>query len=289
MVSLCALFAFLHLIGINDRIFYAASSMAHKETRNNNEVGLNDYVLAASHSIPCLERNLSGITYCHQSKTLFAVTNNPPKVYEISTAGICVREIPLIGFNDTEGIVFLGGKKFAIIEEREHSLNIVEIDNKTTILDRSNILSSLQVDMKEKDNRGFEGIAYDDVKQCFYVVNEKRPIQIITISGLLHNKEAIKISIQPDLLPSKFFMGDLSGLHFDSVSRHLLFLSEESKLVSQVSLEGETISYLELEKGFAGLKDDISQPEGITMDNAGNIYIVSEPNLFYRFVRTEGI
>jgi uncharacterized protein YjiK len=31
------------------------------------------------------------------------------------------------------------------------------------------------------------------------------------------------------------------------------------------------------------LKDDIPQPEGISMDSQDNIYLVSEPNLFYKF------
>jgi len=108
-------------------------------------------------------------------------------------------------------------------------------------------------------------------------------MQLISIRGLLNNEESMEISIEPDFKPSKLFMDDLSGLHFDPVTRHLLFLSDEAKLVSEVSLDGKTISFLELEKSFSGLKDDVPQAEGIAMDDAGNIYICSEPNLFYVF------
>jgi uncharacterized protein YjiK len=31
------------------------------------------------------------------------------------------------------------------------------------------------------------------------------------------------------------------------------------------------------------LKESVGQAEGLTRDDAGNLYVVSEPNLFYRF------
>ncbi|ETC69015.1 MULTISPECIES: SdiA-regulated domain-containing protein, partial [Salmonella] len=43
---------------------------------------------------------------------------------------------------------------------------------------------------------------------------------------------------------------------------------------------------MSLHRGLCGLRSDIPQAEGITSDDRDTLWIVSEPNLFYRFTRT---
>ena len=284
IISFAALFAILHFTGLDYRILRAVILLNLRETSGRQEIRLNEYLLAKTRSISCLD-NLSGITYSDQSKTFFLVADNPPKVYNIDKSGRCLREISLIGFDDTEGIVYLGGIMFAIVEEKENRINIVEISDTATILDRSEVINSLQIYMKKPDNKGFEGIAYDEVKQRIYVVNEKHPKQLIAIDGMVNKNKKMKITIDFKVLPRYLFMVDLSGLHFDTKTRHMLYVSDESDVVAEGSIDGEVIRYMELKKGYAGLKDDLHQAEGITMDDDGNIYIICEPNLFYQFVR----
>jgi hypothetical protein len=45
----------------------------------------------------------------------------------------------------------------------------------------------------------------------------------------------------------------------------------------------ELVSMMPLWRGWPGLKRSIPQAEGVTTDAQGALYIVSEPNLFYRF------
>lgn len=284
ILSFAALFAILHFTGLDYRIFRAIIFLKHRETTGKQEIWLNDYLLAKTQIISGLD-NLSGITYHPQSKTFFIVSNSPPIVYSIDKSGSCLREIPLIRFEDTEGIVYLGGIMFAIVEERERRINIVEISDTTTTLDRSEVIKSLQIYMKKPDNQGFEGIAYDGVKQRIYVINEKHSKQLIAIDGLVNKYKKVKITIDFRPLPRYLFMDDLSGLHFDTRTRHLLYVSDESKIVAEGSIYGEVISYMELRKRYSGLKDDVPKAEGITMDDDGNIYIISEPNLLYQFTR----
>ena len=53
----------------------------------------------------------------------------------------------------------------------------------------------------------------------------------------------------------------------------------------EINTEGRTVDRLYLTAGWSGLSEDIPQAEGIALDDAGDLYIVSEPNLFYRFTK----
>jgi len=285
LLAFTLMVVFFVAIDADDLMYHHVRSIIHNERHTGNSIRLDDYVLAAAYRLPYVALNLSGITFSPQSRTLFAITNNPPKVYNLDPAGNCLREVALIGFEDTEGISYIDGYRFAIIEERNHTIAIVEIDDHTTVIDRSKVINFLKVDMKGRDNKGFEGVAFDEAMQCIYVVNEKIPRQLLTIEGLSARAMTLQIALNPDLIPRRFFLKDLSGLHFDPATRNLLLVSDESKMISEVSLDGKRVSFMGLEKGSAGLAHDIPQAEGVAMDDVGNIYVVSEPNFFYRFAR----
>ena len=82
------------------------------------------------------------------------------------------------------------------------------------------------------------------------------------------------------------FATDLSAAHFDEQTGHLVLLSDESKRVMELDgNSGKLIGYRTLDSDFAGLGKAVPHGEGMTFDDRGNLYIVSEPNLFYRFNR----
>ncbi|MNE27858.1 SdiA-regulated [compost metagenome] len=85
-------------------------------------------------------------------------------------------------------------------------------------------------------------------------------------------------------LPSKrAFVRDISSLSFDARTGHSLVLSDESRLLLELDGQGRPVSFISLIGGLNGLRRSIKQAEGVTMDAAGNIYIVGEPNLLYVF------
>lgn len=94
-------------------------------------------------------------------------------------------------------------------------------------------------------------------------------------------------SLQP--LPSgHLFLRDLSSLTVDGRTGHTLVLSDESRLLLELDERGQPVSFISLLGGFNGLDASIRQPEGVAMDESGDIYMVGEPNLFYRFSRDPG-
>ena len=274
----------VYVLNSRDQFIYAFYSLFHDKKEGHEEICLSDYLLETGPmEIKCIKDNLSGITFNQTTKTLFLITNSPERIYETSKSGVCLREINLNNFDDTEGLDYLFENTYAIVEERRHSLHIVTIKKDAPEIGPSDIINSITINLTDHNTHGFEGIAYNKSNNCFYLVNEKNPLQLISIKGLLENKN-INITLEPNVIRYNLFMDDFSDLHFDPITQHLLVLSHETRCLAEVNLEGKYISFMELKKGYSGLMKDIPQAEGVAMDDARNIYIVSEPNLFYKFV-----
>ncbi len=93
---------------------------------------------------------------------------------------------------------------------------------------------------------------------------------------------ALKGEKQP--LPSEELdLRNLSALAVDPRTGHLLVLSPDSNMLLELDEQGQQVSFMTLLGGFNGLEDTIPRAEGVAMDDKGNLYMVSEPALFYRF------
>ena len=233
-------------------------------------------------TLPGVTNNASGLTFNTDTGTLFAIINNPEQLIELNTKGEILRTIALKGFEDTEGLAYLGNQQFAIIEERKRAIIIVSITSQTITLELAS-QRSIALPVSSANNNGFEGITTDPSSGRLYIVNEKSPRQLIQIDGFTTNQPNLSVSMPLDLEHKPMGNKDFSGVYFNAEFQTLLLLSDESKLLTEVDLSGQINSQLRLKAGHAGLTESIPQAEGITLDNEGALYILSEPNLLYRF------
>ncbi|WP_366538728.1 SdiA-regulated domain-containing protein [Salmonella enterica] len=222
-----------------------------------------------------VESNLSGLTYSAEDRMLFAVINNPPELVWLTTEGQLVGRMPLQGIHDPESIAWSGGNQFQIGSEKDGAVYKTQVDIQRGTMQ---IISMVKLEGYDKaKNKGLEGTAWDAKNERLYVAKERKPIMIKEVEM---SKNGITRALPSAITAS---VSDVSGLEYHAPTDSLLVLSDESKMILEVSSEWRVRDRLFLTAEWSGLRDDIPQPEGIAMDNENNLYIVSEPNLFYKF------
>ena len=264
-------------------VMTARSAEASQDKETGPSLGLNRYRLALGpYVIEGVTDDASGLAYSLDTRTLYVVINGSEEIVELDLKGKRKRLIRLKGFEDTEGLVWIKGNRFAVLEERRRHLVLVNINAQTTFVNHAKSATFL-IDPVPANNHGIEGVSYDPARDRFFIVKEKKPRKIYEVRLLNEAQGKADITNPWDIEKSGFHFDDLAGIHYHDGTGHLLLLSDESKCIVECTVEGREISRLSLRGGSAGLEYTIGQPEGITMDEEGNLYICSEPNLLYVF------
>ena len=229
--------------------------------------------------LPGMEKDeASDLSYNPQTKTLFSVMGKNPFLVELTLQGDVLRKMPLNGWNNPEGVTVMENGLMAVVDERQHSLTIVKVDASTTALNKADF-PSYDLGPSKDQNKAFEGVTWDKRNQQF-VLGEERPPALFTWKS---DGSQTLVGDKQKLANTKLDMRNLSALTIDPRTGHLLALSAESHLLLELDEKGEPVSFMTLLGGFNGLKNTIPRAEGVTLDENGNLYMVSEPNLFYRF------
>lgn len=282
----------LALIMWHDRVIPALyySSRAYTQPTPVNTLGLSTYrATIEARRLAGLDQNVSGLTFNPERGTLFTVINRPAQIAELTTEGVVLRVLPLIGASDPEGITHVQGDLYVIADEGDDRLYWVHIpDGQSDIrIDRQ---KQLNLKLAKRKNRGLEGVSWDGRTQRLLLAQEKHPIRIMSIEG----QTALNASsaLPADVVEASFSrrsgpkIGDLSSLTLHEPSGNLLMLSDESAVILEYSADGTWLGILPLWRWTSGLRNSIPQAEGLAVGNDGAIYVISEPNLFYRFERT---
>jgi uncharacterized protein YjiK len=225
----------------------------------------------------------SDLAYNPVTRTLFTVTGKTPMLVEISREGEVLRRIPLNGFANLEGVAVLENGNVAVTDERRRTLSIFTLDPLTRELDVHDA-DEFDLGFADSGNKGFEGIAWDPAQGRLLLGKEREPTAMFSLAS--DGSRSLAGELQP--LPSYGLgMRNLSALSVDPRTGHVLALSAQSNLLLELDEAGEPVSFISLLGGFNGLESRIPRAEGVAMDETGDIYMVSEPNLFYVFRRSE--
>jgi len=229
--------------------------------------------------LPGMEKDeASDLSYNPQTKTLFSVMGKNPFLVELTLQGDVLRKMPLNGWNNPEGVTVMENGLMAVVDERQHSLTIVKVDASTTALNKADF-PSYDLGPSKDQNKAFEGVTWDKRNQQF-VLGEERPPALFTWKS---DGSQTLVGDKQKLANTKLDMRNLSALTIDPRTGHLLALSAESHLLLELDEKGEPVSFMTLLGGFNGLKNTIFACRRRDPGENGNLYMVSEPNLFYRF------
>ncbi|EGC0342425.1 YjiK family protein [Salmonella enterica] len=200
-----------------------------------------------------VESNLSGLTYSAEDRMLFAVINNPPELVWLTTEGQLVGRMPLQGIHDPESIAWSGGNQFQIGSEKDGAVYKTQVDIQRGTMQ---IISMVKLEGYDKaKNKGLEGTAWDAKNERLYAAKERKPIMIKEVEM---SKNGITRALPSAITAS---VSDVSGLEYHAPTDSLLVLSDESKMILEVSSEWRVRDRLFLTAEWSGLRDDIPQPQ----------------------------
>jgi len=191
----------------------------------------------------------SGLTYA--DGFLYTVSDSTNKVYKLSLNG-GLYEIYKTGLKDLEGIVFSGKtSQFYIASESKRALFLMSLED--------GVQEKYKIKGKQHggSNKGLEGVCFNSLNNNIYVVNEAKPKELLQLN--------LKVKIETKF--SLHFGKDISGMCFDKGTNTFWVLSDESQAIYQITMEGKLMNKYAI---------PVVKPEGITIDEDGKLYVVSD-------------
>src|SRR5690606_3602899 len=156
-------------------------------------------------------------TWHARSNRLWAVTNNPAVLLEIDLKGTVLRKVGLNGFHDTEGVSWLYGNTFAVVEERRCTVAIVDIADAVTQAHYDESMTWPVPDGCQDNTRGLEGIAYDAMTDSLFIAQESKPRRIWVMQRVSSDHGPDTARILPGEARLADVGGDIAGLHWAQV------------------------------------------------------------------------
>ena len=236
-----------------------------------------DYHFHFASEVECVNVNLSGITFNADTGNFFVISNEPEMIAEITPTGQCLSQYPLIGYEDTEDLFYIGENRMLLVQERQHTVDLVRLDS-----NQITHLQSLALPADSEPNKGLEGILYNTSSNSMFMVSE-RPKRLLKVSAWEPMKGFGPVESVVSFW-SSYLLGDYSSVTDSGDS--LFLLSDYSSRLLELDYDGSVKASLNLKSQASG-GADLFQAEGIAIDDEESIYVVSEPNLLYVYRKNQ--
>jgi uncharacterized protein YjiK len=243
-----------------------------------------------------LAQEVSAVTYNVDTDTLFVVGDGGTSIVQVSKTGQLIDSMTLaLGtspqgttFYDPEGLTYIGGGKFVMVEERDRQAVSFTYAKDTTLTRANTQTVKLGTTI---GNIGIEGISYDPQTSGYIAVKEESPQGVFqtTINfaaGTASNGSATTVNstnlFDPTLagladLADVFALSNVTALNGKADAGNLLLLSQASGKVVEVDRTGKILSSLTITTDAGNpLSIPDQQHEGLTVDKDGILYVVSE-------------
>jgi len=241
------------------------------------------YRHVATYSLPSVTAaEASAVTWNWDTNSLFVLGDEGEYVVEVDKQGRQLSVMNLFGFDDTEGLTYVGSGKFVITEERLQDAYLFTYQAGGAIGRSTQPSVSVGPTV---GNVGIEGLSYDPLTGRFIMVKEKIPQAVYDAALDFANGSATVTELVPpaNLFATLFGTLDLSEVQVLSTvpslvgtadQDNLLIFSQESARLLEVSRSGQIRSQFD----FSTIASDA---EGVTIDADGVIYVVGEtPSLY---------
>jgi uncharacterized protein YjiK len=242
-----------------------------------------------------LAQEVSGVTYNWDTNTLFVVGDGGTSVVQVTKTGALVDSMTLAPgsspqnteFYDPEGIAYVGGGRFVMVEERDRQAVLFTYAAGSTLTRAATQSVKLGT---FAPNIGLEGLSFDPQTGGFIFAKETAPqgvfqSQIDFAAGTATNGSPTtenSIDLFDPALANLLDLADVYALSnvttlSGAESSHLLLLSQESAKVVKLDRQGAIAGALTIVSDPGNpLSVASQQHEGLTMDDDGLLYIVSE-------------
>ena len=263
-------------------------------------IDLASYSLVGNYALPILAPGLSiqyeasAVTWNRNTNTLFIVGDGGRFIQQTSLTGVVINSMALpttlnpsragVEFDDPEGLSWVGGNTFVMTEERKR--NVVRFDYAAgTTLDRAN--TSTVTLGTTVGNTGLEGVTYDPSSNSYILVNQaagsgaaqnilQTSITFSGTGGSATNGSSTTVNATSLFPASNIGFADLNDVYalsnvagFAGAASNNLLVLTNAGAIKEVTRAGVVVSQRTIPSGTA-------QIEGITLDDQGFIYLVSD-------------